>query len=243
MGDIRGIIFDLGGTLMYLDSTWEAITPSNAASLEAYLRALGYLVDERFIEAFLHRKRDYTDRARVEGVEYLTSHALDETLAEFGITLDEFTKRRAVEAWFEPEKAAWKPFPESLPTLQLLYSMGYRMGLISNATDDMFIEALVDRFGFRPYLDPVLNSAGVGIRKPRREIFEMVFKLWRMPPHQTVMVGDDLEMDIQGAKNAGMHSVLVTLSEAPRNEQFRSVIVPDVVIGSLAELPELLTRL
>ncbi|MBC7264219.1 MAG: HAD family hydrolase [Chloroflexi bacterium] len=243
MGDIRGIIFDLGGTLMYLDSTWDVITSSNAASLEAYLRSLGYSINERFIEAFLRRKRDYFDRARAEGVEYLTSRALDETLAEFDITLDEFTKRRAVEAWFEPEKAAWKPFPESLPTLRALHSMGYRLGLISNATDDVFIEELVDRFGFRPYLAPVLNSAAVGIRKPRREIFEMVLKPWGMSSHQVVMVGDDLEMDVQGAKNVGMRSILVTWCEAPRNEQFRSVIVPDIAIGSLAELPELIVQL
>jgi putative hydrolase of the HAD superfamily len=114
------------------------------------------------------------------------------------------------------------------------------MGVLSNATDDAIIQRLVNRLGLRPWLSPVWTSAALGLRKPRREVFETLLKRWNLPPESVVMVGDRLEIDILGAQQVGMHTVLITADDVPSNQLYCDVIVPDATIQRISELPALL---
>lgn len=58
-----------------------------------------------------------------------------------------------------------------------------------------------------PYLDGVFISQEMGVSKPAREYFHEVLKALDAAPEETVMVGDDLLSDIQGAINAGIDSI------------------------------------
>jgi putative hydrolase of the HAD superfamily len=145
-----------------------------------------------------------------------------------------------VRVYFGPEEAAWTAYPDARTTLKQLYEGGYRLGLLSNATDDPLIQRVVNRLEFRPWLSPVFSSAGLGLRKPLRDPFDLVLSRWNLSPEAAVMVGDTLDADILGAHNAGMRSVLVTADEAPGNEAHRGRIVPDASITRLSELPGLL---
>ncbi len=55
------------------------------------------------------------------------------------------------------------------------------------------------------------------------------------------MVGDMLGADVLGAHNAGLRGIWATMqAERGANDAHQHTIVPDGVIGSLSELPELL---
>ena len=55
--------------------------------------------------------------------------------------------------------------------------------------------------------DQLIVSAGVGVAKPDVQIFRMAEEKWGMKPENTFMIGDSLENDIAGAKNAGWKTI------------------------------------
>ena len=55
--------------------------------------------------------------------------------------------------------------------------------------------------------DQLIVSAGVGVVKPDVQIFRMAEEKWGMKPENTFMIGDSLENDIAGAKNAGWKTI------------------------------------
>lgn len=58
-----------------------------------------------------------------------------------------------------------------------------------------------------PYLDAVFISAEMGRGKPDKGYFDHIFQALNAEAATTVMVGDDLNSDIQGAINAGIDSI------------------------------------
>jgi HAD superfamily hydrolase (TIGR01549 family) len=148
----------------------------------------------------------------------------------------------AVDAFFAYEDSRWSAYPGALDVLADLAGRGLRLGMFSNATHDPFIQHLVDRLGFRPWLDPALSSAGTGIRKPDPLAFAPILKAWHLPPAAVVVVGDTLEADILGAQRAGMRSVWIHAREDARQEGSTEGtdpperILPDATIATLEQL-------
>jgi len=239
---IRGVIFDLGGTLMYLDGKWEEVHARNVGNLLAFLRAEGVdLEPEAFNRTFRRQRERAHEMARATRVEYPAQRSLGETLSQLGYPhLDGHLLAEGVKALFRYEEPRWRLFPDALQTLESLRGAGYRLGLISNASDDGFIQRLLRRLGLAPYLWPALNSAGVGIRKPAPRLFQLVLEAWNLEPCEVAMVGDTLEADILGAQLAGMRGILALMDEYPVNGELLDRIVPDATIEKLAQLPQLL---
>ncbi|MFQ6057457.1 MAG: HAD family hydrolase [Anaerolineae bacterium] len=245
MNSIKGVIFDLGGTLIYFDADWDVVTPQGAADLAAFLTGHGLALDQdAFARAFVEERGRASQRAEAEGVEYTARMTLQRTLAAFGhVEVDDSLLTQGVETFFGPEERHWQAYPDAVATLRRLCDAGYRLALVSNATDDPLIQRLVDRLGFRPWLSPVVTSAAAGIRKPHPAIFTRVLEAWTLPPEACVMIGDNLQADIQGAQQVGMRGILVTMHEHPSNAQHGASIVPDAQASCLAELPEVIAAL
>jgi putative hydrolase of the HAD superfamily len=242
MRNVKGLIFDFGNTLIYFDGEWDEIISEGAKDLASFLKEKGFVFDaDAFVEAFLERRRLSYEKARLKWVEYTAEDLLRLTLADFGYKdVDSDTIVRGIEAFFAREEKRWLAYPDVHEVLRGFSKMGYRLGLVSNASDDAVIQRLVRRLGLRRWLSPVISSAGVGIRKPDPLIFKMVLKEWNLLPKEVVMIGDDLETDILGAKLTGMRSVLVKTEDKPLEA---SDIVPDACIGRLSELPTIIAGL
>jgi putative hydrolase of the HAD superfamily len=92
-----------------------------------------------------------------------------------------------------------------------------------------------EHFALEGLISAAVTSAEHGYMKPHRSIFEAALNLAGVTAAESVMVGDSLSHDIDGARRAGMRGVLVHRSadpiEAPSD-------VP--VIRSLTELPSIL---
>jgi HAD superfamily hydrolase (TIGR01662 family) len=118
--------------------------------------------------------------------------------------------------------------------LRELHAAGVRVGLISNT--HRCLETFQRHFELQGLVTAAVSSLVHGFMKPHPSIFEAAMrKVGVTSPHASVMVGDSLAHDIEGARRIGMRGVLVTRSgEAV-------VVPPDVaVIRSLRELPALL---
>lgn len=249
---LGGIIFDLGHTLMYLDRTWPDIFAQGVTDLAAFLDAQGLDLDgETFGRALLERRSVGFAQARQTDREVTAEESMRWTFARFGLPDPEpELVRSAIDAFFAYEDVHWLAYPEALEVLEEVSARGLKLGMFSNATHDPFIQRLVDRLGFRMWLEPALSSAGTGIRKPDPAAFAPLLAAWNLAPASVVVVGDTLEADILGARRAGMRSVWLRSEEATRQEgagvapsTSTPPAEPDLTIGRLAELSACLGKL
>lgn len=241
---IRGIIFDLGSTLMYFDGDWEDVVGRGATAMATFFTRKRIRLDEAALaETFIAERQAGRQMAYRTDREVTCAESLQAALEKVGAPLEAFALiPEAARVYFSPEEAAWKAYPDAKTTLKHLFQQGYRLGLLSNATDDPFIQRLVNRLELRPWLSPTFSSAGLGLRKPLPKPFDLILSRWNLPPESVIMVGDTLNADILGAHNVGMRGVLITADESPRNDEHRKTIIPDATIAALRELPDLLER-
>jgi HAD superfamily hydrolase (TIGR01549 family) len=247
---IRGIIFYLGGTLVRFTGDWKAVSREGAEAMATwYLKKKHIKLDApALIETFLTERVAGWEVARQTQIEVLAQQTLRQALQKIDAPSSaEALVEAALKVYFGPEEALWQGYPDTVDTLKSLGGhyhdyRGCRLGLYSNATDDAFVQRLVNQCGLRPWLSPTFSSAGWGWRKPRRELFDLIARRWELSPQEIVVVGDTLDADVLGAQNAGMPSILMTMDENPCNTNHRH-IQPTAVAGSLSELPELVAQL
>ncbi len=246
MPSFDALIFDLGGTLIHFDGDWPQVFTQANIELTRFLHASDINLDsEKFLKEFRARLEYYHAERESEFIEYTTSYTLRNLLSEWGYSEvpDEIIDS-ALEAMYSVSQAYWKLEVDTLPTLQKILEGGYRLGLISNASDDADVQTLVDKANLRPYFEVILSSAAVGIRKPHPHIFEIALKALETRPTRSAMIGDTLGADILGAQNAGMFAIWITRrADVPSNRAHADTIQPDAVITTLSELPDLLEEL
>ncbi len=122
-------------------------------------------------------------------------------------------------------------YPDAIPTLVELKNRGYRLGLITNVTDDPTED--VERMGLLSLLDVVVASCLAKCDKPNPRIFQIALEKLGAAPGQAVHVGDQLLADVKGATAAGIAGILLDRYDIqPMRHHLR--------IRSLSELPPLL---
>jgi HAD superfamily hydrolase (TIGR01549 family) len=242
---LRGVIFDLGHTLMHLNGTWPQMFERGAAGLRAYVDDLG-LDGEAFARAWLSKRAQAFQAARTSLREVPADQTMQATFRQLGVpdpALDEV--RGALDAFFAPEVASWAADPSAVRVLRTLAGRGLRLGMFSNATHDPLIQGLVDTLGFRFWLLPALSSASTLVRKPDPLAFQPILNAWRLPPSDVVVVGDRLDADILGAQRADMRGVWLRSRPDARQESDAAApppepVEPDAVIDRLSDLPAVL---
>lgn len=98
-------------------------------------------------------------------------------------------------------------YEDALPTLERLRKVGYRLGVISNATHDL-PEGLA-RLGLAPYFEAVTYSWEIGVEKPDPRIFRTALDRMDVEPRRAVHVGDSYEADVVGAQGVGLTPLLI----------------------------------
>lgn len=134
--------------------------------------------------------------------------------------------------------AYWEvePYADARPCIDALRERGVRVAILSNVDDDMMAEVL-RRNGLEDAFDAVVTSESVGAYKPSRAMFEGVARALDAPPAAVLHVGDSFVADVVGAKRAGMRAAWLARPDgfpAPAKREAE----PDLVVESLAELPE-----
>lgn len=241
---LRAVIFDLGGTLMYDRGSWQSVTARADEALTTYLRAQGMELNlSTFPVEFRRRLQHYFKQRDKDMLETSYTFVLRDVLASKGYeNVSDSIVRGALDRLFAITQTNWVLEDDTLPTLKKLEANGYRLGLISNAGDDNDVHQLAKRFGIASFFDFILTSAACSYRKPHPRIFELALSNWYFLPTEAVMVGDDLEADIRGAKNAGLYAIWINRRAGDRTDDPPQT-QPDASLTSLSELPALLDLL
>jgi putative hydrolase of the HAD superfamily len=123
-------------------------------------------------------------------------------------------------------------FPYAIEILDYLTKKGYSLHLITNGFEKTQLSK-IENAGLSGYFGEVITSEGANSLKPHKEIFEYAFRKTGATPAESIMLGDSIEADIQGAMNAGIDQVYVNhLGIEPE-------IRPTYTIYSLKELEKI----
>ena len=110
-------------------------------------------------------------------------------------------------------------YPNVLESLALLRKKGYRLWLLSNA-QEVFTRYELNHLGLWDAFDKVYISSSFGFRKPDVRFFRALLEDQQLDPKKCLMIGNDRETDIAGAKAAGldtfyMHTDLTPPDQSP----------------------------
>jgi HAD superfamily hydrolase (TIGR01662 family) len=123
-------------------------------------------------------------------------------------------------------------YDDVAPVLRELAERGLKVGLISNS--HRCLASFQEHFELRGLITAAVSSSEHGYMKPHPSIFEAALTLAGAEAGESLMVGDSLTHDIDGARRVGMRGILMHRSDDP-------VPLADVpVIRSMIELPALL---
>lgn len=103
------------------------------------------------------------------------------------------------------EERNYKIYDDFKYTVTELKKHGVKNIILSNNYPEL--EEIVNNLRIAKYFDGIIVSALEGYDKPRKELFEIAKS--RYPADEYYMIGDSVNADIIGGKNAGMKTVLV----------------------------------
>lgn len=199
---VTTVLFDAGGTLVYLDY----------AFLARELRRAGIVVSLRAL-----RLAEYAAKAEIDRRLLGAVGDTDETRRRpyFVALLDHLgvasTRANVLIEYFDAahkQDNLWRKMLPSTPAvLSALRNRGLTLGVISNA--DGRIGSILQKCGIAKLFDTVIDSHDVGVEKPDPQIFALALEQLHVRPDQTLYVGDIYGIDVVGAERAGLSALLL----------------------------------
>lgn len=202
MNDIRTILFDAGGTLVFLDYFF----------LARELRRNGIVVSSRDV-----RRAEYAARAEIDRRLLGAVMDTDETRRRpyFAALLDHLgvvsQHAQRLIAYFDvihKQNNLWRRMLPSTPAiLKQLRLRGLILGVISNS--DGRIRTILQQCGIAHFFDIVVDSHEVGVEKPDPRIFALTLQRLNLRPYHALYVGDIYGIDVVGSERAGLQAILL----------------------------------
>lgn len=212
----RHLFFDLDRTL------WDMERNAHETLAELFhrygLQHKGIESAELFIGNYNRYNDLLWDRYRRKLIDKATLRALrfKQSLAHFGVhdaeLAEQFDRDYISEA---PKKTNLIP-----GAIELLESLkdDYRLHIITNGFPEVQHHKIAHS-GLQPYLDIIITSEGCGYSKPDPRIFKYALRKAKASPAESLMIGDDLQVDIVGAREAGWDQVFFNPAKGEHEEE------------------------
>jgi len=191
---IKAVIFDLDNTLMdFMKMKNRAIEAAAEAMVDAGLP----LSKQRTIEKINELYKKF-------GIEY--QNVFDELLKEVVGRVDPKILAAGVVAYRRIKEGYVEPYPHVTSTLVELTKRDYRIGMISDAPAFQAWSRLAG-MNLHNLFSFVIAFEDSGVHKPDELPFKAAIDKLKLKPEEIMMVGDNPERDIAGAKRVGMVTV------------------------------------
>jgi len=229
--DIDAITFDFYNTLVY-----HRQRSGRGAMLMEYLADQGLESDpwehRVLYDVFQRHDKDYSPEFSADEKKRYAVEFADRVFRRLNVRVPEGAAAdHAADVWALLGPASLSVFPEVTGTLGILCSAGYRLAVVSNW--QCGLRHFCTELGLGEAFEHIVVSAEVGLEKPNREIFRNACSRMGVTPHRVLHVGDSVVDDIEGARGAGMHALLIR-----RDDSALPVATP--IITGLDLLPEML---
>lgn len=210
----KHIFFDLDRTLYDFDLNSKATIEDIFTEFE--LQKSGIPLFEDFYKTYNSYNILLWEKYRHGSItkDKLSTNRFLYTLSDYGINniaLAEIIAHYYIEN--SPKKTCL--FPGTIETLAYLKNK-YKLHIITNGFEEIQFHKL-NNSGLAPFFDQIITSEEAGVKKPDPYIFGIALEKAHAVVSESLMIGDDLEIDILGAKNIGMDQVYANYSKVPHN--------------------------
>lgn len=226
---VKAVTFDCAQTLLHVD--WRpAVVAVECA------KSAGFAFDEthaaqtydRLLRANWSR---FVDANRSRDAAAADAFWADQTARwanECGFPLGSDSRLLALaeEAIFGDQSSVFKLYEDVVGTLAHLQGLGIRMAVVSNW--DISLHKTLRVFGLSPYFEFGLASMEEGVEKPDPRLFEIALGRLGLGASDVLHVGDNPIDDYRGAKQAGLHALIVDRASSDAG---------GIYVSSLAEVP------
>lgn len=200
MANIKGIIFDYGGTIDSRGVHWSEII------WNGYQMACVPVDKPIFREAYVYAERELARHPHI-----LPHHNFHDLLlikmrielrylADLAVISADVIEDYASAVADYCYQAARMCVEEARPVIETLYQR-FPLVLVSNFYGN--VGAVLADFGLDRYFRSVIESAVVGVRKPDPEIFRMGVRVLGLQPEEVLVIGDSYKKDILPAESIG----------------------------------------
>ena len=204
MKKYKHIFFDLDHTL------WDFETNSKQALQKIFaehkLSERGIASYEKFHSVYLPINDRYWARYHHQAVtkEQIRFGRFYDSLKQLGVD-DKLLAEEMAQRYIDISPKMTALFPDAVNVLKYLKSK-YRLHLITNGFAEVqWIK--VEHSGLKPFFEHIIISEEVSTQKPDKEIFEIAMQRAKTFADECVMVGDNYNTDIVGARNAGLDQI------------------------------------
>lgn len=139
------------------------------------------------------------------------------TLANWGLEKDSLLGQRLGSHYVETSPYKTHLVKDALRVVRDLYERGHRLIMLTNGFEEVQ-HIKVRQCGLEPFFENVLTSDALGVKKPHPEIFNLALKKTNSKVENAIMLGDSLESDIIGARDAGWGQVFYNPKCIPHDE-------------------------
>jgi len=101
-------------------------------------------------------------------------------------------------------------------------SKEYKLHIITNGFADVQYKK-ISNSNIGSYFQTITNSEMAGVKKPNRLIFEHALDLAKAKKESSIMIGDCLEADVQGALDAGLEAIFFNANKIDVPENIKQV--------------------
>ncbi len=226
MAALRAVGFDLDGTLF--DHRTSA-----RAGFDRFYQELGIAVSDSARSAWFAEEEKQFERWRSGEISFQEQRRerLRTVLPPLGIEppSDDRGLDSLFDLYLREYRIAWQLFPDSIELLEVVRRLGYRIGLLTNGSEQQQLDKLrqTDLIG---EFDVVCTSERLGVQKPDPRAFRALAAELGVAPSECLFIGDNPSQDAQGARSAGMPSLLVDRYQ-PDSDR-----IVETVIAELAKL-------
>ena len=127
--------------------------------------------------------------------------------------------------------------PGSIEAVRQVQERGMGVAVLTNGTQRVQEEKL-RIIGFASLLPCLLTSDKAGATKPESEIFQWALRQTKRAAHRVLMIGDNLQNDVEGALRAGIRAAHYSPSSTKRTVATPAGMAP--VISDWAQVSDLL---
>ncbi|GAA1634017.1 HAD family hydrolase [Kribbella alba] len=197
---MKAVVFDLDDTLFdHTTSATNAIqawVPALGATYSADLIPQWFEIERRNFDGWLAGRLTHQGQRRGRLLEFLpligrpvpgTDDELDEVFA----------------GYLEFYRQSWAAFPDAEPALEVARSNGWRIGVLTNGSTPQQ-NAKLAAIGLAGFIDVVSTSESLGFSKPAVEAYHLTCEALGVEPADTLMIGDNFELDVVAARAAGL---------------------------------------
>jgi putative hydrolase of the HAD superfamily len=232
---VRGVLFDVDDTLVDHDGARQTAIVAHLASLgldhDDAAVSRWHLVEERHFARHLSGELSFQEQRRARVREMLGGSGGE------GVHLDD----AAADAWFAGYnarfEAAWTAYDDVAAALDVMAAHDLAVGIVTNVGADLQRRKL-ERVGLGGRFEVVVGLDTFGFGKPDPRVFRHACELIGTEPGETYFVGDRLDHDAIGARDAGLRAIWLDRAGRWRAELAAGAELPEGIVrlSSLAEL-------